>query len=139
MIVLDTNVVSEPLRPAPDEGVVAWLDAQHVETLYLTAVTLAELRYGVAALPGGRRQHTLQHRLENEILPLFAGRVLAFDEGASREYARLQTTARAVGRPLSVMDALIAATCASYGHALATRNVSDFAGTRLDLIDPWER
>lgn len=138
MIVLDTNVVSEPLRPAPDEEVVAWLDAQHVETLYLTAVTLAELRYGVVALPGGRRQQTLHRRLEDEVVPLFAGRVLAFDEGASREYARLQATARAAGRPMGVMDALIAATCASYGHALATRNVSDFADTGLDLIDPWK-
>jgi len=138
VIVLDTHVVSEPLRPAPDAQVVAWLDAQHVETLYLTAVTLAELRYGVAVLPDGRRKRAIDERLERELIPLFDGRVLAFDDAAGRSYALLQATARATGRAMSVMDGLIAACCAANDFVLATRNVSHFAATSLDLIDPWE-
>ncbi|GAB3706617.1 PIN domain-containing protein [Mariniluteicoccus flavus] len=137
MIVLDTNVVSEPLRTSPEASVVAWLDAQHLETLYLTTITLAELRYGIAALPDGRRRHILRDQLEGETLPLFAGRVLGFDEPASRAYAVLQAAARASGRPLSVMDAMIASICQASGHQLATRNVRDFAATGIGLIDPW--
>lgn len=138
MIVLDTNVVSEPLRPAPDARVVGWLDEQHIETLYLTTVTLAELRYGVAALPEGRRQRALDARLEAETLPLFAGRVLAFDEPASCAYARLQAAARRGGVALDVMDGLIAAICSAHGYGLATRNLRHFRWTGLDLIDPWD-
>lgn len=137
MIVLDTDVVSEPLRPEPDSTVVAWLDAQHVETLYLTTITLAELRYGVEALPDGRRRATLRKRLEAETLPLFAGRILSFDDEASAAYARLQAAARSRGRPLGPMDGMIAAICLARGHALATRNVGDFAGSGIDLINPW--
>lgn len=137
MIVLDTNVVSEPLRTAPSERVVAWLDAQHIDTLYLTTVTLAEVRFGIAALPDGRRKRTLAHRFEAETVPLFAGRILTFDETASRAYARLQAEARADGSSMPVMDALIAATCAAQGHALATRNTADFAASGLEVINPW--
>ncbi len=137
MIVLDTNVISEPLRPVPDARVVAWLDDQHVETLYLTTITLAELRYGVAALPDGRRKQALSERLEGETIPLFTGRVLPFDDEASIAYARLQAAARANGRALGVMDGLIAAICSVHGHALATRNVDDFAAAGIDLVNPW--
>lgn len=138
MIVLDTNVVSEPLRPEPDPRVVAWLDAQHVETLYLTAVTLAELRYGVAALPAGRRRDALGTQLESTTLPLFAGRILPLDDAASAAYALVQSEARAAVRPLGAMDGLIAAICRASGHTLATRNVADFAGAGISLINPWE-
>lgn len=137
MIVLDTNVISEPLRPEPDPQVVAWLDKQHVETLCLTAITLAELRYGIAALPEGRRKRVLSDRLETETLPLFAGRILPFDDAASRTYARLQSSARTVGTPMSAMDGLIAAICATHRCALATRNTADFRSTGLTVIDPW--
>lgn len=137
MIVLNTNVVSEPLRRRPDPRVVEWLDAQHVETLYLTTITLAELRYGVAALPDGRRTDTLADSLERETIPLFTGRVLGFDDAASREYARLQATARAAGKALGVLDGMIAAICAAHGHALATRDVGGFRATGLTLFDPW--
>lgn len=137
MIVLDTNVLSEPLRRDPDPHVVRWLDDQHVETLHLTTITLAELRYGVAALPDGRRKDTLADRLERETLTLFTGRVLAFDDAASREYARLQALARAGGKALGVLDGMIAAICAARGYALATRDVGGFRATGLALIDPW--
>ena len=94
MIVLDTNVVSEPLRARPDAAVADWLDAQAIETLYLTTVTLAELRFGVAALPAGRRRDRLGERIENDVLAAFEGRTLAFDEPASAAYAALRARAR---------------------------------------------
>lgn len=137
MIVLDTNVVSEPLRPQPDERVVTWLDAQDVQTLHLTTITLAELRYGVAALPDGRRRSLLGRRLEEETLPLFDGRILPFDDAASAAYASMQAEARTSGRSLGVMDGLIAAICRARGLALATRDVGDFAHAGIELIDPW--
>ncbi len=137
MIVLDTNVLSEPLKQQPDPRVVAWLDAQHVETLYVTTVTLAELRYGVAALPEGRRRQVLASRLEDELVPLFGDRVLSVDAAASASYARIQASARSTGRPLPPLDGMIAAICEAQGHALATRNVSDFAAAGIRIIDPW--
>jgi predicted nucleic acid-binding protein len=138
VIVLDTNVISEPLRHRPDPHVTAWLDAQYIETLYLTAISVAEVRYGIAVLPEGRRKRGLHDRFETDVLPLFAGRVLPFDESASEAYARIQSAGRAGGRTLSSMDALIAATCAAQSYALATRNVADFEAAPLDLINPWD-
>jgi predicted nucleic acid-binding protein len=137
MIVLDTNVVSEPLRPTPSERVIAWLDRQHLQTLYLSTITLAELRYGIAALPNGRRKQDLGERVENALLPLFVGRVCDFDDAASRAYPSVQVASSTRGRPLGALDALIAATCLSRGFALATRNVRHFDGCGLELINPW--
>lgn len=137
MIVLDTNVLSVPLRPSPDLQVVAWLDAQHPQTLWLTAITMAEIRFGIAALPDGRRQQLLRDRFEGEVAPLFAGRILSFDDAASSRYAVLQARARRSGRAMGTPDAMIAAICLSQGHTLATRNVSDFDGTGLTILNPW--
>jgi predicted nucleic acid-binding protein len=95
MILVDTNVISEPLRKAAEPRVIDWIDAQPLETLYLSAVTVAELRFGVASLPAGRRRGGLQESLERRVLPLFAGRVLAFDLPASQSYAELMAKARA--------------------------------------------
>ena len=97
MILLDTNVVSEPLRPAPDPRVIEWIDAQPLETLFLSAITVAELRAGVALLPTGKRRSGLQQNLEKRVLPLFAGRVLAFDLACTAAYAALIAKARAAG------------------------------------------
>ncbi|MCL2090438.1 MAG: type II toxin-antitoxin system VapC family toxin [Micrococcales bacterium] len=138
MIVLDTNVVSEPLLPQPDPRVAAWLDSQPIDTLYLTTITLAELRQGVAILPEGRRKRTLDDRLERETIPLFTGRVLTFDEAASRAYAQVIVDARGAGRPIDAMDALIAAICVAHRYTLATRNVADFAGAGISLVNPWD-
>lgn len=137
MIVLDTNVLSEPLRANPDARLVRWLDAQHIETLYVTSLTVAEIRTGIAFLPDGERKRALSRRFEQETFPLFSGRVLAFDDAASLAFARIQSAARVSGRTLPTTDALIAAICAANGFALATRNVRDFATTGLTLIDPW--
>lgn len=137
MIVLDTNVVSEAMRPQPSPVVVAWLNAQAAETLYLSSVTLAELLFGIGALPAGVKKDRLAQALDR--LPaLFPGRVLPFDQDAARRYADMAVIARALGRPLPVADGYLAATAAARGFAVATRNIQHFGDTGVELIDPWQ-
>jgi len=137
VIILDTNVVSEPLKPKPEPTVLAWLDAQAPATLCLTSITLAELLGGVAALPAGRRRNRLALALTEQVLPLFEGRVLAFDAQATHAFARVQAAAQAAGNTIGFADAAIAAIAVAHGFALATRNVRDFKGTGVRIIDPW--
>jgi toxin FitB len=137
VIILDTNVVSEPLKPAPDAAVLAWLDAQAPATLCLTSITLAELLAGVAALPAGRRRTKLTQALTEQVLPLFEGRVLAFDALAAHAFGHVQAGAQADGNPIGFADAAIAAIATAHGYALATRNVRDFKGAGVPIIDPW--
>ncbi|MGK9235980.1 type II toxin-antitoxin system VapC family toxin [Inquilinus limosus] len=137
MILLDTNVVSESLRPAGDPAVLAWLDAQAVETLYLSAIGLAELRFGIAALPDGRRKDTLQASLEQRIVPLFGERILPFDTDASEAYAALRARARAAGRAIGTVDGFIAAIAVAKRLAVATRDASPFDAAGLSVINPW--
>lgn len=137
MIILDTNVVSEPLKPSPEPAVLAWLDAQAPETLCLTSITLAELLAGIAALPAGRRRNQLGQALSQKIMPLFEDRVLAFDTQAAHAFAAVQASASAAGNPIGFADGAIAAIAASHGFAVATRNVRDFKGTGVEVIDPW--
>lgn len=122
MILLDTNLVSESLRPAPDARVIAWLDAQPVETIFLSAITVAELRAGVALLPAGKRRSNLERNLEKRVVPLFAGRVLPFDLACTQAYAKLLAQARATGLPIATADGYIAAIAAANGFAVATRD-----------------
>ncbi len=137
MILLDTNVVSEPLRPVPAATVVAWINAQPLGTLYLSAVTVAELRVGVAQLPNGKRKTGLHDDLEQRLLPLFADRVLAFDLACSQAYAECVSTARKVGKVIAGADAYIAATAATFGFAVATRDAAPFEVAGLQVINPW--
>lgn len=137
MIVLDTNVVSEPLKTRPDDRVLSWLDAQDPATLHITTVTLAELLAGVAALPAGRRQRGLRAAIEDQVLPLFQGRILAFDVEAARHYAALWAAARAAGRAMPFADGAIAAIAKVHGYAVATRNVGDYAGVDVVVLNPW--
>lgn len=137
MIILDTNVVSEPLKPAPDPALLAWLDAQAAQTLCLTSITLAELLAGIANLPAGRRRNQLGQALSQKIMPLFEGRVLAFDTQAAHAFAGVQAGASAAGNPIGFADGAIAAIAAAHGFAVATRNVRDFKGTGVEVIDPW--
>jgi len=138
MILLDTNVVSEPLRAAPDANVLAWLDAQAIETLYLSAISLAELRFGIAVLPEGKRRDTLLASLEQRVLPLFAGRILAFDAPIAQAYAELRARARAAGQAIATADGYIAAIAAAQGFTVATRDTSPFEAAGVSVINPWE-
>ena len=138
MILLDTNVVSEPLRPTPDARVVEWIDVQALETLCLSAITVAELRAGVALLRAGRRRASLQENLETRVLPLFAGRVLPFDLGCTQAYAKLMAKARASGLAVASADGYIAAIAASNGLAVATRHTGPFEAAGVAVINPWQ-
>lgn len=139
MILLDTNVVSEPLRTAPDARVVEWIDAQPLETLFLSAITVAELRAGVALLPAGKRRTALNKSLETRVLPLFAGRVLPFDLASTQAYAALIAKARTAGLAIASADGYIAAIAAANGLAVATRDARPFKAAGAAVIDPWKR
>lgn len=138
MIILDTNVIAEPLSPAPGAGVVAWLDAQAVETLYLTTISLAEVRYGIACLPEGRRRQKLHDRFEGEFLPLFHGRTLAFGEPATIAYAALRSRARVQGLAIGDFDALIASIASVTGFTVATRDTAPFDAAGVGVINPFD-
>jgi predicted nucleic acid-binding protein len=137
MILLDTNVISEPLKLSGDAGVLAWIDAQLVETLFLSTISLAELRFGIGALPPGKRKDTLHTSLEQRILPLFAGRILPFDEAASEAYALLRARARADGQAIAPADGYIAAIAMTHSLIVATRDTSPFEAAGLTVINPW--
>jgi predicted nucleic acid-binding protein len=137
MIVLDTNVLLELWKPAPDPNVVSWIDAQLIESLYLSVITVAELRFGIASLPEGKRRMVFQERLERDVLPAFRGRILAFDLDTSNIYSTLMANARSAGRAISKEDGYIAATAASRGFAIATRDTSPFTAAGLIVINPW--
>ncbi|MFO1267205.1 MAG: type II toxin-antitoxin system VapC family toxin [Rubrivivax sp.] len=137
MIVLDTNVLSEPLKPAPAQAVLDWLDAQAPQTLYLSTIGLAELLAGVQALPAGKRRSALRQAVAEQVLPLFAGRVLPFDERAAEAFADVHASAKKAGNPISFADCAIAAIAAANACMVATRNGSDFKGTGVTVIDPW--
>ena len=137
MIVLDTNVLSEPLKPAPSQVVLDWLDAQTPETLFLSTVSLAELLAGVQAMPPGRHRTALREAITGQVLPLFAGRVLAFDERAAEAFAEVHASARKAGNPIGFPDCAIAAIATANGCMVATRNGGDFKGTGVKVVDPW--
>ena len=138
MILLDTHVISEPLRLTGDVAVLNWIDAQAIETLFLCTISLAEWRFGIGALPAGQRQDTLRTSLEQRILPLFAGRILSFDAAESEAYAALRARARADGKAIAPADGYIAATAATHGLTVATRDTGPFEAAGLTVINPWE-
>ena len=138
MIMLDTNVISESLRPAPESRVLDWINTQAIETLYLSAISVAELRFGAALLPSGRRKAKLQNRLEDKLLPLFAGRILPLDVAVTKTYAELMSQARMSGQSISTADGYIAATAAANEMIIATRDTNPFAAAGLEVINPWE-
>lgn len=137
MILIDTNVISELWKVEPYPAVLAWIDAQAVETLYLSAITVAELRFGVATMPEGKRRSIYQDRLEREVLPAFSGRVLPFDLEASQAYAELMARAKSEGKAIGKADGYIAATAAARALTVATRDVAPFQASGLAVINPW--
>ncbi len=138
MIVLDTNVISELMRSQPHSAVVTWVAAQPRSTLHTTSINEAELFYGINALPEGRRKSDLAAAAEALFAEEFAGRVLTIGGPAARRYVEIVLLRRRAGQPIEGFDALIAATAAAAGAAVATRDTAGFAGCGLTLINPWE-
>jgi predicted nucleic acid-binding protein len=139
VIVIDTNVLSELAKPAAEPAVIAWANAQPIEDLYTTVVTEAEMLFGLACMPPGRRQDRLRRAIETAFSALLAGRVLSFDRAAARAYADLAAKQRRQGRAIHVADLQIAAIARTGGAgAIATRNARDFADCGVPLIDPWQ-
>ena len=137
MIVLDTNVLSETLRPTPDAAVARWLKSQRTADMYTTAICEAEIFYGVALLPAGKRRAALERLATGLFDEDFAGRVLAFDSSAARAFAGIVASRRKLGRPIGELDAQIAAIAHAHGATLATRNVEDFADCGVRIVRPW--
>ncbi|RUW23838.1 type II toxin-antitoxin system VapC family toxin [Mesorhizobium sp. M4B.F.Ca.ET.215.01.1.1] len=137
MIVLDTNVVSEVMRPQPHPAVLAWLDDQAAETLYISSVTLAEVLFGIEVMAAGRRKNALAEAFAG-IRAVFEQRVLPFDAQAARQYAGLAPKARAAGKGFPIPDGYIAAIAAAKGFRVASRDVSAFHAAGIPVVNPWE-
>jgi predicted nucleic acid-binding protein len=137
MIVLDTNVLSEPLRMRPDPKVLAWLDAQAAETLFMSTISHAELRFGVLKMPEGKRRNDLAAQIERA-LELFKDRTLEFDVNAAEQLAQIGARCEKMGKPATAPDAYIAAIAAAHGFSVATRNVDHFKHMGVRVINPWE-
>lgn len=137
MILLDTNVVSELMRPAPEPAVIDWLNRQDARRVGLSAISVAEISYGVQCLADGQRKRMLTDRFEQFLRRGFAHRIFDFDEPAALAYGELMAHRRSIGRPMSVLDGQLAAIATCRGFSLATRNTPDFEHIAVDLVDPW--
>jgi hypothetical protein len=137
MILLDTNVLSELMKAAPNQGVVAWIAARPAATLYTTSITQAEILHGVMLLPSGKRRSAFEAAAEAMFRDDFAGRILPFGSDAAPLYAQIAVARRKAGRPISHFDAQIAAIARLTGATVATRNVMDFEGCGVKVVDPW--
>ena len=137
MIVVDTNVISEVMRPQPSPAVLNWLNAQDGNLLFITTVTLAEIGYGLRILPDGQRRWQLHSQFEQFVTQAFEERVLAFTASAARAYAEIMRHRKEVGHPMSLPDGQIASIAHAHGFAVATRNIKDFEDCGLELINPF--
>ena len=138
MNVLDTNVISEPMRDNPHPAVLAWLDSQLTSSLFVTAITEAEILTGIAILPAGKRRTSLMEAARHTFSVLYAGRILPFDSKAANIYASIFASRRSAGQPISQADCQIAAIARSQEAIVVTRDVVDFEGTGVKIIDPWK-
>lgn len=137
MIVLDTNVVSEMMKAVPSPAVLSWMNGQDASRLFLTAVTVGEIRYGMRVLPEGKRRRSLEEGFERILAEGFAGRILAFDEAAAQRYGEVMGQRKEIGRPLAILDGQIASIAWSNGYAVATRNVQDFLECGVEVVNPF--
>lgn len=138
MTVLDTNVLSEIMAASPSEAALAWVSGRRrVDTLFITTITVAEILYGIELLAPGKRRDKLSAEAEAMFAEDFAGRILAFDEHAARLFSQIAAERRRRGRPIAALDAQIAAIAQVHGALLATRNIADFEGCGLRLVNPW--
>jgi predicted nucleic acid-binding protein len=135
---LDTNCISELIRSKPDLSVATWMRASNESLLYLSVLTLGEIRKGAAALPQSRRRAYLESWLESDLQVRFSGRILAIDNHIADRWGWLTAEAQLKGRPLSAVDGLLAATALHHNLTLVSRNVSDFANTQVPILNPWE-
>lgn len=138
MILIDTNIVSESMKPHPSTAAIDWLNRQDSGTLYLSSITIGEIEYGLRILPDGKRREQLRERFTLFVSQGFIQRILTFDESAARTYGDVMGQRRQTGRPMSVPDGQIAAIARSKGYAIATRNIRDFADCSIELIDPFQ-
>ena len=137
MIILDTNVLSESLKPEPSLVVLRWLAAQERMSVFITAITQAEILYGVEQIKPGKRWKQLLEVVEDIFTHEFGGRILPFDEDAARMFPGIVSVRKATGRPISQFDAMIASIARSHGATLATRNTRDFQRCGIEIVDPW--
>lgn len=138
MIILDTNVISELMKPVASPEVETWCNSQSDHDLFITTTTQAEILYGISILPTGARKQELQARAERMLSETFANRILPFDQNAAEHYATIAAHRRSQGKPISQFDAQIAAICRTHQATLATRNVNDFIDCGLEIVNPWE-
>jgi toxin FitB len=138
VILLDTNVISEPLRLKPDPAVVAWIDEQVIETLFLSTISVTEMRFGIAVLPHGKKRESFRSSWDERILPLFESRILAFDLAAAEICAELRARARALGEGVGATDSFIAAIAAAKGLTVATRDTQPYQAMGVDVVNPWK-
>jgi len=137
VIVIDTNVISEVMKPSPSLAVLEWLNQQNSNSLFVSTITLGEIEYGLRILPAGKRRYDLKERFEQFMFQAFRQRILVFDEAAARSYGEVMGHRKELGRPMSVPDGQIAAIARSRGFAIATRNTSDFEECGVDLFNPF--
>jgi predicted nucleic acid-binding protein len=137
LILLDTNIISEVMRPAPDPRVICWLNGADAGILHVSTISIAEILYGLDLLPAGRRRVGMEEQVEAFLLKGFSQRIMSFDKGAARHYGPLMADRRRAGRPMAAPDGQIAAIARSRAMALATRNIRDFEACGLALINPW--
>ena len=135
---LDTNIISELMRPNPDPNVVAWLTAHQHDESYLSVITIGEIRYGIDRLPPSKRRTTFSNWLQRDVLERYDKRILPIDETTMRHWSQLKVQLEQDGRPMQVMDSLLAATALQHGLTLVTRNIPDFQYTTLPLLNPWD-
>jgi len=138
MIILDTNVISEVMRPAPESRVMRWFDAQAAEDLHITAVTVAEILYGIELVSTSRRRDVLRAGVEKMLSELFADRILTFEDRSARVFSQIASSRRRQGKPITESDAQVAAIARVHGATLATRNPYAFEGCGVRLVNPWE-
>jgi toxin FitB len=137
MILLDTNVISELVKPSPNPAVAAFLSRAMPDTVFTASICEAEIRYGLARLPRGRRRNDLAGRVTAFFAEAFGNRTLAFDSASAVIYGELRAAREAAGKPIAVEDAMIAATARAYGASVVTRNVTDFTGCDVEVVNPW--
>jgi hypothetical protein len=137
LILLDTNIISEVMRTAPDPRVICWLNGADAGILHVSTISIAEILYRLDLLPAGRRRVGMEEQVEAFLLKGFSQRIISFDEGAARHYGPLMADRRRAGRPMAAPDGQIAAIARSRAMALATRNIRDFEACGLALINPW--